>query len=92
MARCRVFVGNDAGPGHVAAAMGVPCVIAFSGAFDPREQAPHGVRCVTLSHPVPCSPCRKNVCPLEGAEQMKCLRPLAAAEVVEAALKLARPS
>jgi ADP-heptose:LPS heptosyltransferase len=90
MARCRVFVGNDAGPAHVAAAMGVPSALAFSGANDPREQAPYGVRSVTLTHPVPCSPCRLAVCPLQGEESMKCLRPVSPSELAEAALKLAR--
>jgi ADP-heptose:LPS heptosyltransferase len=90
VARCGVFVGNDSGPGHVAAAMGVPVVLAYSGAGDSREGAPYGVPSVILTHPVPCSPCEKAECPLTGDDHMKCLRPVTPAEVAEAALRLAR--
>ena len=51
MARCKVFVGNDAGPSHVAAAMKIPCVLVFSGDGS-GDQGPYGVPAVTLTKPV----------------------------------------
>jgi heptosyltransferase-2 len=37
--RCRVFLGHDTGPAHVAAAAGCPCVLVF-GPTDPAMWAP----------------------------------------------------
>jgi ADP-heptose:LPS heptosyltransferase len=39
--RCSVFVGNDSGPAHLAAAVGAPAVVLF-GPTDPGEWAPLG--------------------------------------------------
>jgi ADP-heptose:LPS heptosyltransferase len=41
-ARARLAVGNDTGPMHLAAAIGCPCVVLFSGASDPALTAPRG--------------------------------------------------
>jgi ADP-heptose:LPS heptosyltransferase len=41
-ARARLAVGNDTGPMHLAAAMGCPAVVLFSGASDPALTAPRG--------------------------------------------------
>ncbi len=37
-----LFVGVDSGPAHIAAALGVPAIILFSGVNDPRKWAPRG--------------------------------------------------
>ncbi len=42
-ARAALAVGNDTGPMHLAAAMGTPCLVLFSGASDPALTAPRGV-------------------------------------------------
>lgn len=39
LARCRLFLGHDTGPAHVAAAVGCPCVLVF-GPTDPAVWAP----------------------------------------------------
>jgi ADP-heptose:LPS heptosyltransferase len=39
MSRARLFVGNDSGPAHIAAAYGVPCVVLF-GPTDPAVWFP----------------------------------------------------
>lgn len=39
MSRARLFVGNDSGPAHIAAAYGVPCVVVF-GPTDPAVWFP----------------------------------------------------
>lgn len=61
--RCAVFVTNDTGAMHVAAALGVP-VVAIFGPTDPRTTSPVG-RHVRLRHPVPCSPCLLRECPID---------------------------
>jgi ADP-heptose:LPS heptosyltransferase len=40
--RAAVAVGNDTGPMHLAAAVGCPCVVLFSGDSDPSLTAPRG--------------------------------------------------
>lgn len=41
LAGCRLFLGHDTGPAHLAAACGVPCVLVF-GPTDPGVWAPAG--------------------------------------------------
>lgn len=45
LARCRAFVGNDSGLGHMAAAMGLPTLAIF-GPTDPARYGPWGGRVV----------------------------------------------
>lgn len=59
--RAGVFLGNDSGLAHLAAAVGTPCVV-ISGPGDPTEVAPFSPLAVTVRHPVFCSPCYKNYC------------------------------
>ena len=44
LSRCRLYVGNDSGVTHLAAAAGCPTVALF-GASDPRVWAPRGAQC-----------------------------------------------
>jgi ADP-heptose:LPS heptosyltransferase len=57
LARCALFVGNDSGPKHIAAAVGVPTVGVHSGNVDLREWGPSGPRAVAVGRRVECSPC-----------------------------------
>jgi heptosyltransferase-2 len=59
--RADVFVGNDSGLVHLAAAAGTKTV-AISGPGDPAEVSPFSPLAVTVKHPLFCSPCYKNVC------------------------------
>jgi len=49
-ARCVLFVGNDSGPMHLAAAVGTPVVAVF-GPTDPAVYAPYSARVATLRGP-----------------------------------------
>jgi len=59
--RSRLFIGNDSGPAHLAAAAGAPTVALF-GATDHRRFRPWSDRTVVLHHRVHCWPCRQTVC------------------------------
>jgi ADP-heptose:LPS heptosyltransferase/GT2 family glycosyltransferase len=57
LARCGLFVGNNSGPKHIAAALGVPTVGIHSGVVDATEWAPLGPRAVAVRRSMACSPC-----------------------------------
>ena len=63
LACAALFVGNDSGPAHLAAACGTPSIVLF-GPQDPRRFGPWSERTVVLHHPVACFPCRQTVCVL----------------------------
>jgi ADP-heptose:LPS heptosyltransferase len=52
-----LFVGNDSGPKHLAAALGVPTIGIHSGTVDVTEWGPMGPSAVALSRDMKCSPC-----------------------------------
>jgi heptosyltransferase-2 len=54
--RCDIYVGNDAGPMHMAVALGVP-VVALFGASCPHRFGPWGSGHRVLWQALPCSPC-----------------------------------
>jgi heptosyltransferase-2/heptosyltransferase-3 len=61
LGRSALFIGNDSGPAHLAAACGVPSIVLF-GPQDPRRFGPWSERTQVLHHPVACFPCRQTVC------------------------------
>ena len=88
---CVLYVGNNSGPKHIAAALGVPTIGIHSGVVDAVEWGPIGKRAVALRRNMACSPCylaRFQDCPRELA----CLRSLEPALVHQnAEMLLAKP-
>jgi lipopolysaccharide heptosyltransferase II len=89
---CRLFVGNDSGPMHLAAALGVPTLGLF-GPGDPARTLPRdatgGARALGRSYP--CSPCRQEFfheCPPAPSGKPFCLEEIGVDEVERAALDL----
>ncbi|NUN50485.1 MAG: lipopolysaccharide heptosyltransferase II [Candidatus Brocadiae bacterium] len=76
LARFRVFVTNDTGPMHVAAAVGTPVVAVF-GPTDPRTTRPFGDRFTLVRHEVECAPCLLRECPIDHP----CMRDLGVEQV-----------
>ena len=70
---CRVFVGNDSGPAHLAAAVDIPVVV-LSGADDPKSTTPLATRkqLIYLEN-LDCISCVKNKCPLKNDRYMQCM-------------------
>jgi ADP-heptose:LPS heptosyltransferase len=88
---CALYIGNNSGPKHIAAALGVPTIGLHSGVVDAIEWGPVGTRAVALRRNMSCSPCylaRQEDCP-RGFACMRGLEPFAVQEVAETFL--ARP-
>jgi heptosyltransferase-2 len=88
MRGAEIVVGNDSGPVHVAAAMGLPTVAIF-GSTSPRWTAPRGRYARVLTSGAQCAPCFKKECP-EG--DTHCLADIGAEEVFEAAVDILKES
>lgn len=62
--RCDLFIGNDSGITHLAAAVGTSTIAIF-GATDPNVWGPRGKRVKILYEKVSCSPCisdKRKIC------------------------------
>jgi len=60
--RSCMYVGNDTGPMHLAAAVGTPTVSIFGARDFDRRWHPIGTNHEVLRRDAPCSPCFKEVC------------------------------
>jgi len=93
--RCRLFVGNDSGPKHLAAAAGIPVVEISShprtgderAPVSPARFGPWGVPHFSLQPARAQAPC-SDTCRAPGAH---CILGVSVGEVVAAARKLWRP-
>lgn len=64
LSQCHVFLGNDSGAMHVAAAVGLPVVAVF-GPTDPEGTAPVTPRQTIVQQKPYCSPCFLRRCPTD---------------------------
>jgi heptosyltransferase-3 len=60
--RCAIYVGNDTGPMHVAAAVGTRCVAVFGAQYPARCWHPYGEGHVVLRRRPPCRNCFLTEC------------------------------
>ncbi len=75
----RAVVGPDSGPGHLAAALGVPYISLF-GPTAPGRTAPYGNEDLVVQARVACAPCYRRKCP--GLDAL-CMRLISPRSVVE---------
>src|SRR3984893_13100120 len=80
VSRCQLFVGNDSGAMHVAAAVGLP-VVAIFGPTDPHGTAPVTPRCTVVQEKPYCSPCFLRRCPTDH----RCMTRISPSNVATAA-------
>jgi heptosyltransferase-2 len=83
IARCRLFISNDSGLMHVAAALGVPLVAIF-GSTDPSRTGPLSKNSRVFHKPLSCAPCLKTECP----DDRKCMALITVEEVFEETKKV----
>jgi heptosyltransferase-2 len=80
-ARCRLFVSNDSGAMHLAAALGRP-VVAMFGPTDERATGPVGRHEVITAHAF-CRPCMLRDCPIDH----RCMKRISVDHVLAAVAK-----
>jgi heptosyltransferase-2 len=81
LSQCHLFLGNDSGAMHVAAAVGLP-VVAIFGPTDPHGTAPVTPRLTIVQQKPYCSPCFLRRCPTDH----RCMTAITPA-MVESALQ-----
>ena len=79
LTRSTLYLGNDSGITHLAAAVGVRTVALF-GPSDARQWAPRGERVTILNRNVECSPCDLPV--MKSCLHRKCLTEFPAEKVI----------
>jgi lipopolysaccharide heptosyltransferase II len=82
----QLFIGNNSGPMHIAAAVGTPSVVLY--AQTNLQHTPWKGASRVLTREVPCRNCLKSTCPLG---HHACLRLIEPDEVVDAARSLLMP-
>lgn len=86
---CRLFVGNDSAPLHMAAAVNTPSIGLF-GPTDPRQFSPYGPGHTVIYEALPCSPCFRFLGGLgqylPKCYRAQCMEAIEVEKVAEAAL------
>ncbi len=77
--QCHVFLTNDSGPMHIAAALKTPLVALFGSTSDVKTGPSYGPAKLIHKH-VDCSPCYKRVCPID----FRCMKRIEVDEVYQA--------
>ncbi|MCX7050009.1 MAG: lipopolysaccharide heptosyltransferase II [Candidatus Sumerlaeota bacterium] len=83
--RLALFITNDSGAMHIAAAMGAP-VVAVIGATDWRRTAPWSDKATIIRKELACAPCMLKECPSEH----ECMKAIQIMDVLKAAERLLR--
>lgn len=81
--KCKIFISNDTGPMHIAAAQGVKTI----GLFGPNISirfGPYGKNNTALSHHLPCSPCiNVHKAEIPDCKDAKCMKLINVEEVLK---------
>jgi ADP-heptose:LPS heptosyltransferase len=89
LAESSLFIGNDTGPTHIAAALGRKCVVIF-GASDSKVWSPWKTEYRLIENPFPCKQCPHGKCESLGTSQ--CIFAISVDEVRDACEALRQES
>jgi heptosyltransferase-2 len=79
-----LFITNDSGPMHIAAAFDAP-IVAIFGSTKYDETSPYNTKYKIVTKNLECAPCMKRECPLKHHE---CMKLITAEDVIKAAEEL----
>lgn len=91
LSKATLFIGNDSGPAHIAAAVGTNTITIF-GSTDTKHCVKYmpyfgNHNCIKPKN-VKCSPCYKSVCPKKDEEYMKCMKSISVEDIFHEVKKL----
>lgn len=92
--RCSLFVGNDSGIMHLAAAAGNP-VVALFGPQSPVKFGPWSKKAKAIYKGMACSPCRQKFfseCEPSSHMRPACMEAISVEEVYQESIKIAEPA
>ncbi|NOX97230.1 MAG: lipopolysaccharide heptosyltransferase II [Nitrospirae bacterium] len=87
ISRCFLFITNDTGTMHLAAAVKTPLVAIF-GSTDPVRTCPLGEKSIVLRKATPCSPCLKKEC---KRKDYLCMDKITVEDVLRGCQKILNP-
>jgi heptosyltransferase-2 len=85
MEGCRLFIGNDSGITHMAAALGLPTIAIF-GPSDHKMWSPRGEKVFVVRKEINCSPCSQER--FVQCKNSECLREIQVGDVLEGIRRL----
>src|SRR5262249_16959224 len=85
IADAKLFVGNDSGPAHIAAAVKTPLVVLFGPASSSRWR-PWRAKSELVQNDFPCNPCAMYTC--TAFDEPECIRSITLDQVIKAIDKL----
>jgi len=71
IASAKLFITNDSGPMHIAAAFKVPTIAIFGPTDDSETSAWKNPKYAIVKKELKCQPCKKRICPLKHHDCMK---------------------
>jgi ADP-heptose:LPS heptosyltransferase len=82
--KCRLFIGNDGGPMHIATAVGTTAVAIF-GPTNAMRYGPYGMEHVVIKNDISCIPCHKPHEPgVECNKESECMKSVSVDVVMKA--------
>jgi len=86
-----LYIGNDSGPGHIAAALGTPTIAIFGPTHPALGFSPAGQKVMVIQNNFECSPCTlhgKGNCLVNKSPSAECMKKLLSKEVFDKAINL----
>lgn len=86
--QCKVFITNDSGPMHIAAAFDIPTVAIFGPTVKGQGFFPYSAEAIVVEKNIPCRPCGKHGprrCPVKN---FRCMNDVGVDEVFNAVVRL----